>query len=173
MKRIGLLLIIFSLFINFKSHAQIVDPVKWSSSIKELGNGEALLVFEASIVSKWHLYSQFFPEGGPIRLSFRFEPSSAYELVGKVTENPKPKLEHDDVFEIDVQFFTGKATFSQKIKILSEKDFKVKAELEGQACSDEDGRCVPLDNQFEFAVKGFKGAIPGSKNIEPEKKKVN
>jgi len=154
MKRFGLILFLCFTLFQAEVYSQLAEPVKWSQSIKELPNGEALLIFEASVQPKWHLYSQFFPEGGPIRLSFNFETSKNYKRIGKVVETPAPKKEHDDVFGIDVQYYTGKATFTQKIKILTDKDFSVKVELEGQACSDEDGSCVPLDPSFEIKVKG-------------------
>ena len=155
MKKFSFFLFFISVLFTSNFYAQIVKPVKWTGSVKELPNGEALLMFDATIQAKWHLYGQFFPEGGPIRLSFGFEQNKSFKKVGKVSESPAPKKEHDDIFDIDVQYFTGKASFSQKIKVLSEKDFTVKVQIEGQACSDEDGSCVPLDGEFELNVKGI------------------
>jgi thiol:disulfide interchange protein len=173
MKRIIFFLVILNLTFCTKNHSQIAEPVKWNTSVKELPGGEAMLTFDANVQPKWHLYSQFFPEGGPIRLSFTFEPSKNYKLVGKVTESPNPKKEHDEIFGIDVQYFIGKATFAQKIKILSDKDFNVKVELEGQACSDEDGSCVMVNPDFEFKVKGFAGAKSNTQNIDLQEKVIH
>jgi thiol:disulfide interchange protein DsbD len=154
MKKALLLLVIFMFFVQWHFNAQVEDPVKWTYTLKPLPNNEALLIFDAKIESKWLLYSQFFPDGGPVRLSFTFKQSKDYQCLGKVEENPKPKVKFDDVFEIEVKYFEKIASFTQKIKILSKKDFIVKVEVEGQACNDMDGRCIPLNPDFEFKVKG-------------------
>lgn len=61
-----------------------------------------------------------------------------------------------------LKFFNESATFNQKIKILSEKDFQVKGELEFMCCDDE--QCLPPKYiSFSFDIKGVKGA---GQNIE-------
>jgi thiol:disulfide interchange protein len=159
MKKFGLFLIVFFLFSWIKVSAQVEEPAKWNYSVKQLANSEALLQFDAKIDPNWHLYSQFFPEGGPVRMKFSFTPSKEYQLIGKVEESPKPKKKFDDIFEIEVQYFENKATFTQKIKVLSEKDFIVKGEFEYQLCFDLDGKCVLFSPEFEFKVKGVVGSV--------------
>jgi hypothetical protein len=171
MKKIAIVIVLFSILIYGKTTAQIKEPVKWIFTVKELPNAEALLVFDAQIQPKWHLYSQYFPDGGPIKLKFTFENSADYQTIGKVTESPNPKIEHDDIFEIDVQFFTGQASFSQKIKILSKKDFTVKGQIDGQACSDVDGTCVLVESEFNLKVKGVVGTKKGEQSINNTEKK--
>ena len=134
--------------------AQANDPVKWTYTVKQISNTEALLIFDAKIDPKWHLYSLYFPDGGPVRMSFNFTESKDYKKTGKVIENSKPKTERDDVFEIDVQYFEGKASLSQKIEILSEKDFVIRGEFEYQACLED--KCVLYTPTFEFKIKGAK-----------------
>jgi len=148
-------LIFFSVLCLFYSvNAQEIEPVKWTYSVKKLSKSEALLVFDAKIDPKWHMYSQYFQDGGPVKMSFIFTESKDYKKVGKVLEAPKPKTERDEVFEIDVQYFEGRATLSQKIEIKSEKDFIVKGVLEYQACFED--KCVLFTPVFEFRVKGAK-----------------
>ncbi len=155
--RINLVLfLLFSLFIFSNSEAigQEKEPVKWNYSVKKISDKEAILIFEAKIDPRWHLYSQYFPDGGPVRMSFNFRNSNDYKRVGKIIESPAPKVERDEVFEMDVQYFEGKATLSQKIQVLSEKDFIIDGEFEYQVCFED--KCVLFNPEFEFKITGNK-----------------
>lgn len=142
-----------SLFAQMESH------VSWQFSAKKVAENEYDLVAKASIDEGWHLYGQYFKDGGPIRMAFTFNESKAYQLVGKVLETPKPKEVMDDIFKIKVQYFERNATFTQKIKVLSDKPFTVKGALAGQVCQ-EDGACMMVNEDFSYKVDGVKGATP-------------
>src|SRR6185369_17938358 len=88
-------------FVSTFSFSQILKPVKWTYSIEQNKDGEATLLFKATIDKEWHIYSQFTPDGGPMPMSFTFTPNGCYELVGKVTE-PKPHEEFDSTFGVKV-----------------------------------------------------------------------
>ncbi|MFN8254713.1 MAG: cytochrome c biogenesis protein CcdA [Bacteroidales bacterium] len=150
MKKLTLILLV--LFNGLTLLSQIQDHIKWSNSVKKINETEAELVFNATIDEGWHLYGQYFGEGGPLRLEFIFENSADYKRIGKVTENPKPIEIMDEVFEIKVQYFVKNATFTQKIKINSKQDFLVKGTIKGQICM-EDGACIMVDEDFEFKIK--------------------
>ncbi len=140
-------------FISLTIFAQIQNPVKWTYSVENNGKEEATLVIKASIDKGWHLYSQFIGEGGPVPTSFRFDKSSNYTLVGKVNEIPKAKPIFDEIFGMQVAWFESSATFKQKIKVSSGKDFKVNGALEFMVCDDK--QCLPPDEvEFSFDIKG-------------------
>ncbi|HBF87818.1 MAG TPA: disulfide bond formation protein DsbD [Bacteroidales bacterium] len=149
------LLFISLLFIAINSFAQILEPVKWTSTVKRINDTEAELIFSAKIEENWHLYSQFLPDGGPIPAKFSFLPSKNYEKTGNVVETPAPEVYYDDIFEMNIKQFSKKANFTQKIKILNVKSFKIKVNFEGQACL-ENGQCVMLGKEFEFNIDGVK-----------------
>jgi len=144
------------LFLNFSATSQIVEPIKWKISTKQVSDNEVLLNTVAIIDNTWHLYGQYFETGGPIPMVFKFEETENYKKLGKVTEWPKPHIEQDDIFNIEVQYFENKVTFSQKIKVLSNKDFIIKMSLEGQACTDATGMCIPIEAKYDFKIKGAK-----------------
>lgn len=138
--------------------AQIVDPVKWTYSVKELSPTEAELVFSARLDKGWHLYSQHTDPNGPLAIYFEFKETADYKLVGGVKEQPKPHEEMDDVFGCIVRSFSDKATFRQKIVRLSKKDFKVSGAFGYQLCND--GSCIaPEDRDFSFSVKGAQADV--------------
>ena len=132
--------------------AQQLDPVKWNFSVREISADEAELVFTAKLDDGWHLYSQYTDPNGPIAIEFTFAESDDYQRVGKVSE-PKPHEELDNIFNCVVKSFSGTATFRQKIKRLSYKDFNVKGTVSYQLCND--GSCIaPEDHEFTFTVAG-------------------
>jgi len=154
MKKIYLV-ILSVLIINNFVFSQIEDHVKWTFSTKEISETEVELVFKVKIDEHWHLYSPFNPPGGARPLEIIFEESKDYQLVGKIKESPKPEEVYDEIFEKIEMFFNKEATFKQKIKILSDKDFKITGSLEGQTCLD-DGMCVGFEKEFEFSIGGAK-----------------
>ena len=166
MKKNTFLFLFALLFFSINAFSQIVEPVKWKFSVKQINDDEALLNAIATIDDTWHLYGQNFETGGPIPMVFKFEDSKNYKKTGKVAEWPKPHIEQDDIFMIEVQYFEKKVTFSQKIKILSKEDFKVNGTLEGQACTDATGMCVPINTDFSFNVKGAKNISEANNKVE-------
>ena len=64
---------LFALLITFLGTAQIVEPVKWSSSVVKVSDSELDLVITANIEDDWHLYSQFTPEGGALPLVLTYK----------------------------------------------------------------------------------------------------
>ena len=150
----------FFLFLSIAlmSFAQLQDPVKWTYTVKDLNESESELVFTANLDAGWHLYSQYTDPNGPIAIYFEFTPSKDYKLIGKVQE-PKPHEEYDNDFKCTVRSFSGKVTFRQKVKRLSDKDFKVNGTFGYQLCND--GSCIaPDDRDFSFSVKGAIVSIP-------------
>jgi len=136
--------------------AEIQKPVAWGFSNKQISENEFELVLTASIDNNWHLYSQFIGEGGPVPTTFKFKPMADYELVGKVSESPKPHKVFEKSFGMDVAFFEKKATFTQKVK-LKVPATSIKGTLTFMAC--DDSQCLPPEDiDFSFDLKGTKVA---------------
>ena len=133
-------MLLIALFISAVSFSQIHNPVKWSTSVVAVSESKYDLVVQASIESGWHLYSQNVPENGPIPTSFTFPKNPAYELVGKVSEETG-KTVNDPIFNMKIKFFENKATFKQRINVLSKKAFKITGEVEFMVC--DDANCLP------------------------------
>ena len=158
-----LLLAVTALFTFTIMFAQMAEPVKWKFSTEKISDKEFNLVMTATIEDKWHLYSQHFDAGGPMPLEIKYTKSDKYKLVGTTSESPTPTAEYDDVFMVNVKYFTKKATFKQKIEVLADASFSVKAELNGQACF-EDGQCLPVSADAKFNID-----LPKKETPEPEK----
>jgi thiol:disulfide interchange protein DsbD len=150
MKKITALLFL-TLITVFSTFGQLVDPVKWSYRVEQKGQ-EATLIFKATVDKGWHVYSQLIPDGGPIPTTFTFTSDNNYSLVGKVTE-PKGEEVFDSNFDMKLKYFENVAEFKQKIKLTSNKAFKIKGVVESMACNDKN--CTPPNPvDFEFSIAG-------------------
>jgi len=142
------------LFFSFSlAEAQILEPVKWTFSSKKISATEAELIFTATIDKGWHLYSQDIPADGPVPTEFVFDKSNYYTLSGKVLE-PKPISEKDPNFDnMVLKYFSTKAIFKQKIKLLHNKPFFAKGTVTFMCCNDVS--CLPPnDILFNISVEG-------------------
>jgi len=140
----------FFLLFSILVKAQIYNPIKWKTSIEKISDTEYELQTKAIIESGWHLYSQEVSDGGPIPTHFNFIKSADFQLIDAVKEE-KGKTINDPVFKMQIKFFEKETTFKQRIKILSSKQFKIKAEVEFMVCNDEN--CLPpSSDELEFTV---------------------
>jgi thiol:disulfide interchange protein DsbD len=127
-------------------------PVHFKFSIKKISDCEYDLQFTAAVDEPWHIYSLSPVNDGPNPTVFMFTKSADYDLVGKTTES-KPIKEFDKVFEMNVQYFVKTATFTQRIKLKSDKKIIIKGKYEYQACTEE--KCIfPPADVFEFSLQG-------------------
>jgi thiol:disulfide interchange protein DsbD len=150
MKRLLFLLSI--VFFSTTIDAQIYDPVKWSTSVEKVSDSEYDLVIQAMIDTGWHLYSQNVPDDGPIPTTFIFESTPDFELVGSTSEEEGHTVD-DPVFQMEIKYFENKATFKQRIKVLSENKFKILGEVEFMVC--DDAQCLPPTYvDLDFSVGG-------------------
>lgn len=128
----------FKLKENKKQESKILDPVKWTSTAYSLGNNEFEIVYTAVLDNNWHIYSQNNKDPmGPIPTEFEFKNDNKdYELIGEVKESKSIK-KFEKAFDMDVKYFSGEATFTQRIKVLNLDIKSIKAEVYYQACDDE------------------------------------
>ncbi|WP_188050903.1 thioredoxin family protein [Flavobacterium sp. GP15] len=162
------IIILLAFFISAISFSQIHNPVKWSTSVIAVGEGQFDLVIQTTIEDGWHLYSQSVPDDGPVPTAFTFTKNANFELVGKPTEGTGRTI-NDPVFNMKIKFFESKAVFKQRIKSLSKKAFKVVAEVEFMVCND--ANCLPpsyVDLNFQIPENTLVAAIKEEVAVEKE-----
>jgi thiol:disulfide interchange protein DsbD len=163
------------LFLSLITFSQILEPVKWKYEKKELGGNEFELVFKASIDKKWHLYSQFVPEGGPVKTSFYFYDIKGIEFLGddiKIIEEASYEVENDTDYIVTfsepsgheekdpmfenmlVKYFEKEAEFTRKIRIRTAEPLRITGYIYFMCC--DDTKCLPPndENKFEFTFNG-------------------
>ena len=134
------LIIIICIIISANVKAQILDPVKWSTSVNKISDTEVELVASATIEDGWHLYSQSVPENGPIPTSFIFEGNSNYLKKGNTKEEEGHTV-NDKIFGMKIKYFGTKASFTQRIRLKNKNKFQVNAIVEFMVCNDT--QCLP------------------------------
>ena len=164
--------ILFSLivsFLAFAAYAQIQEPVKFKTELKNVSATEVEIVFTASIEQGWHVYSTDLGEGGPISATFNTDKLIGAQLDGKLRPVGKEIASFDKLFEMDVRYFEHTAQFVQKLK-LTGGDYQVTGYLEYGACNDEN--CLP-PTQVEFSFSGKAEGTSASVLAETPAEKVD
>ena len=138
--------------------AQVLEPVKWSTSVEKISDTEYDLISKATIDRGWHLYSQEVPEDGPIPTTFIYDTGKDAELIGNTTEE-EGRTVNDPVFNMRIKYFDDSAEFRQRINVLNKELSIVKGEVEFMVC--DDMRCLPpayIDLDFDLTkAEGFTG----------------
>ncbi|MFD2540807.1 protein-disulfide reductase DsbD family protein [Lacinutrix gracilariae] len=152
------LLVVITLFSISTSFSQL-QPVKWSTEVEKLSETEYNLIFKAEIEEHWHLYSQHLPEGGALPTEFLFDSiaqTKDYKRVGKALES-QSITKFDKVFQMDLTYFDGTASFTQKVELINPEVTTIATEVYFQACDDE--KCI-----FESEVLNFNLSNSGAAN---------
>lgn len=145
-------LFLLFIFLGFSSSAQILTPAKWSwaPSKTSVAAGEEIeLIFTVTTDKNWYVYANDFdPDCGPMLTTITFEKHPSFTTVGEL-KAINPLRKHDEIFDCDVKIFKDKGEFRQRIKLLTANPV-IKGVIEGQTCTEVDGRCIPFEVDFEI-----------------------
>ena len=145
-------LILFILYCT-TINAQIIEPVKWETSVKKENDSIYTIYFKAKISGEWHLYSQFSDPSGAVPTEFIFNKNPSYKLIRNVQES-NPIISYDNYFEMELSYFESNALFSQKVQRLSSSLEPINIELNYQACDDK--LCIFRTENFKINLDGLK-----------------
>ena len=164
-----LLLSLLATVLVLGTQAQIVAPVHFTSELKTGNGAEAEIVFHATIDKGWHVYSTEIGDNGPIEATFNIVKMDGAEPVGKLEPRGNVIKKMDKLFDMELKYFEGEATFIQKIKF-TKPQYDIDCYLEYGACNDES--CLPPS---EVALKQ-QGKSPvtsdDKKEIKEDKKEI-
>ena len=145
--------------------AQMMNPVHFSSEVKELKGGEGELVFTATIDPGWHVYSTGLGDDGPISATFNPVKMDGVETVGKLQTRGKEIKQFDKMFGMELRYFEKAVTFVQKIRF-TKPDYDIDCYVEYGACNDES--CMP-PSTADLKKKGKASEVAkGGKGDRPE-----
>ena len=155
-------LLLFFWTLSIQSQSQ--EHVVWTTALEKVSDDIYLLKFEAKIKPKWHLYSQNLPANGPLPTEFIFKGEEGqFHLVGN-TQEGKPKIAYDPIFEMELSWFDDEALFEQKIKLLNPDLASIEGEINYQACDDK--LCIFRNEAFLFVLDKSKQVIREKKVID-------
>jgi len=150
MKKVIFILIVLTTAFG---NAQIIEPVKWNTSVERLSNTEYQLIAKATIEKGWHLYSQNVPDDGPRPTAFSYDDSEGgFKILGTTSEEIGHTVD-DPVFEMKIKYFENTALFKQ-IVVVSDDITVINGLVEFMACND--SNCTPpkeVDLVFNISDK--------------------
>lgn len=156
-------LLIFALMVIGAScaFAQIFDPVKWKSAIKMTDATNGVVTFTATVDAGWHVYGTQLPAGGPEPTSVHWN-NQGVKLVGGLTPSKAAHKQHDETFDMDLSWWTGSVTLSQKFTVTA-KEYKIEGSIRYMACDDEN--CTPPKSE-SFSFKGTAAQAPVAETVQ-------
>jgi len=128
------------------------EPVQWTTQLNRVSPAVVELEFNALIAEKWHLYSLEEFEDGPLPTEFVFVYDSLQLAPVGPTSSSTPKVEFDQIFQIDLPFFDNAAVFKQQFKLLDPAAKEISGEINYQACDDR--VCIFRTEPFRIALDG-------------------
>ena len=153
------LLLIVAVFAN----AQMLDPVKFTATLKTGNSAEAEIVFTGKIDKGWHVYSTGLGADGPVSATFNVTKLEGVELVGKLKAVGHEISSYDQLFGMNLRYFENNVQFVQKLKF-TKPDYIIDAYLEFGACNDEN--CMP-PTSVDIKKSGKSPAIDSKAKTEP------
>lgn len=143
------------MLVTIMANAQMLDPVKFTATLKTNNTAEGEIVFLGKINKGWHVYSTGLSADGPISATFNVNKLDGVELVGKLQPRGHEIKNYDKLFEMTLRYFEGSVEFVQKVKF-TKPDYKIDAYLEYGACNDQ--TCMP-PTSVDFKKGGKSPAV--------------
>ena len=140
-KQIRNLLSVLAILIAATAFGQ---QVAWTGIAEPLENDEYRIVLEAEIPSGYHMYDMGpYENGGPNATAITFAPAEGIEFEGEVEPLTTPHRYFDEMFQMEIGTYEGKAQFAQRVR-LTAPQAAVKATLEWMIC--DDTSCMPPED---------------------------
>lgn len=131
------------------SSSGIYEPASWAFSSVDLGDGIYEVQMACTLDEGWHVYSQHLDgDEGPLPTRFDFVIPDGYTLDGDVVEET-PKVEYDPNFMMELAYFEGTPTFTQRINTNGADLQSITASVDFMICNEE--MCLPPE-LIEFKV---------------------
>ena len=163
-----LLTLALLMLVAIMANAQMLDPVKFSSTLKTNNTAEGEIVFTGKISSGWHVYSTGLGSDGPTSATFNVNKLDGVQLVGKLEPRGHEIKKYDQLFEMNLRYFEGSVEFVQKVKF-TKPNYQIDAYLEYGACNDEN--CMP-PTSVEIKKSGKSPAVANDVKQDAKDAKV-
>jgi thiol:disulfide interchange protein len=140
-----------ALFLALATSTVAQNPLKWSFSYQDAGNGQYDLICTGTLDEGYTTYSQFLEsEDGPVATSLTFKDGDHFTKVGKAAEGGEKYTTYDKVFGMNLTKFKHKAVFTQRVKVT---DFSkpIAGYITAMVCN-EDSCLPPRDVDFSFKI---------------------
>ena len=118
--------------------AQTVNPVKWSHSVSDKGDGLYTVEFKAEIGEGWHIYVTD-PKLAFNPTTFEFTVGEGVTKEGDLRLLSEAKVEKDELLMMEIGHYDKEAIFQQDFKV-ADKNGSINVAISYQACNE--GTCL-------------------------------
>lgn len=162
-KKLG---VVFSLVLIgvLSAFAEVLQPVKWESSIKMTDATNGVMTFTATIDDGWHMYSMNLPKDGPVSLSINWDKLDGVKLIGNPTPNRAPHEQVDMVFKMRLGWWTNGITITQNFATTEGQSYNIEGSVRYMVCNDKTCQ-APENEPFSFAA-GPAAAAPNKAAVD-------
>ena len=91
--------------------------VDFKVSYKRVSPTEVDVIFTGKAAPGWHIYGTNIPDGGPTPASFNIDSAKGARLKGGLKGGPGLHTSVDPIFEMEVSYYEGTATFTQRVEL--------------------------------------------------------
>lgn len=133
--------------------AEILQPVKWESSIKMNDATNGTITFSATIDDGWHMYSLNSPKDGPVPLSVNWEKTDGVKLVGNLTTSKPPHEEVDLIFNMKLGWWTKSIVLTQNFSTTNGGSYAIEGYIRYMVCNGVTCQ-APEKSPFSFSSAG-------------------
>ena len=163
--------ILFGIISILSLNSQEKEPVSWSYEVNKINSLEYQITFNAEIINGWKLYSQFSPEEGSVKTSFKFLNNEGDYIASEIFNEEPYTVGYDNVFNMDLFYFEENASFNQLFKLVN-KDFnQIKIEVDYSSCDDE--LCIFRNETFNIVLDKSKKVVQDDNVTLNDIKKYN
>lgn len=145
------------------ANAQMLDPVRFTATLKTGNTDEAEIVFTGKIDKGWHVYSTGLAADGPVSATFNVNKLEGVQLIGKLKAVGNEISSYDQLFGMNLRYFENSVKFVQKL-MFTKPNYVIDAYLEFGACNDEN--CMP-PTSVDIKKSGKSPAIDSKAKAEP------
>lgn len=132
--------------------AQLHTPVRFAVTQNRLSDTEFEVVFTGKVDTGWHVYATDIKDDGPTAATLTLETQQGVTPKGKLRATGKVINKWDEMFEMEVPYMEGTASFAQTF-VVTAPSYDVSGYLTYGACSDMS--CMPPTN-VDFSFRGTK-----------------
>ncbi len=137
----------------------IFGQVKWSEPTIESTTDQTTdhagenynISITATIDDGWHIYDMAEYDFGLTSTSMNLTLPVGVEEVGEVKSSQNPVRNFDEIFGMEIGYFSGEVTLTQEVKVLASTPGKIGVTVEWMSCND--GSCMPpAEEIFEVEI---------------------
>lgn len=149
MKRLSFLFVLLTLAVC--SFSQIIEPVKWSWSVRMLDNTKGNIQLTVTIDDNYHIYGFTAHPDGPVPTTITFDDAVGIVYDGPMTVSVQPEKKIDNTFNLMLEMWSGKVTFVQPFVITDPAATGISGSVRYMACNDKN--CLaPKTEKFNVSL---------------------